>query len=77
MIRFRRIKHNMVGTTVVLSNCRGVIGHPEYFLETGDNGFGSSWALYKTGRFVRSFRDLKAAREYLTNLLEPSKGGSQ
>lgn len=78
MIRFRKTKYrNCWGVTHVDPNFRSVIGHPEYTLETGENGFGSSWALYKDGRFVRSFRDLKAAREYLTNLLEPNKGGAK
>lgn len=77
MIRFRKGKRvNWAGITLTDESYREVIGHPEYTLETGNNGFGSSWALYKTGKFVRSFRDLKDAREYLTNLLEPNKGGT-
>lgn len=71
MIRFRKTKFiNWCGVTRIDPDFRSVIGHPEYTLETGNNGFGSSWALYKDGRFVRSFRDLRAAREYLTELLE-------
>lgn len=74
MIRFRKTKYtNWCGVTRIDPNFRSVIGHPEYTLETGDNGFGSSWALYKNSKFVRSFRDLKAAREYLTNLLDNSR----
>lgn len=78
MIRFNKLK--LVawdGTVTYDSNFRTVAGHPEYSLETGENGFGSSWALYKDGKFVRSFKDLKAAREYLTNLLEPNKGDAK
>lgn len=78
MIRFRKGKRiDWAGVTWTDETYREVIGHPDYFLETGNNGFGSSWALYKNGRFVRSFEDLKAAHQYLTDLLEPNKGGAR
>lgn len=73
MIRFNKLKvEHWDGAVTYDPNFRTVAKHPEYALQTGDNGFGSSWALYKNGRFVRSFKDLKAARKYLTDMLEPN-----
>ena len=78
MIRLNKFKHaDWNGNVTYDPNFLTVAKHPEYTLQTGHKGFGSSWALYKNSKFVRSFRDLKAAREYLTNLLEPNKGGAK
>lgn len=78
MICFNKFKHvARDGTVTYDPNFRTVAKHPEYTLQTGHEGFGSSWALHKNSKFVRSFRDLKAARKYLTDLLEPNKGGAK
>lgn len=69
MIRFNKFKHTAWDGTITWDpNFLIVSKHPEYTLQTGHEGFGSSWALYRNDKFVRSFRDLKTAREYLTNL---------
>lgn len=78
MIRLNKFKFDLGNGKVYTDpDFLTVAKHPEYTLQTGHEGFGSSWALYKNSKFVRSFADLKAARKYLTDLLEPNKGGAK
>ena len=73
MIRFTKIKDtDWEGKPYYLSGIRKVAGHPEYTLEYGA-GCGTSWALYKGGGFVRTFKNLDAARKYLTEEFERKK----
>lgn len=65
MIRFYKHKFtNWDGTVEYDPNFLTVSGLPEYTLEKQNCG----WNLYRNSRFVRSFKDKKAAREYLTEI---------
>ena len=66
MIRFYKFKYtDGFGNTVCDPNLLTISGLPEYTLEKGNIG----WTLYRNGRYVQSFADTKAARNYLTEMV--------